>query len=422
MNVFSSYEYAINVKSRKTANSRKNITNTIKIYFSKITRFIMKKSYSKQFNLILIFLVVFIIIEIPTGFFKAKFSLMFSPDNSLIISYYVFPEQFNTFCADGVSSMLLDISIYDSQNTPVPYLLLDIETNNFNAAIKPRYPITDKNGCAVVRLFPKSPTMNAYEETAQKDISISITISAKKSAPAVWNGNISMPPVLLIHGFQDTSESLVPMKNYLENKGTRVFLMDYSANGDFETMANVLEHSLDTTKGELKNAGILANRVNIVAHSLGGLIARYYTCRRSYIKNQDVHKMIFINVPHHGTPWAEAGAELLVSPFLKELYPTSNLYTSVFPDSINMGLNHTIQVANIALDNDEVVPLPSSSLDLWGINTKTYHIGEEPLDIQSLAKEPFSGETRHRQILFFIPVFEEVWRYLINDLPYPSKK
>jgi len=382
----------------------------------------MKNIYSRQFNLILIFLVVFIIIEIPTGFFKAKFSLIFSPDDSVIISYHMFPEQFETFCADGASQMLLDISIYDSQNTPVPYLLIDIETNNFNAVIKPRYPITDKNGRAAVRLFPKSPPIDTYAETIQKDIPISITVSAKKSTPAVWNGNLSMPPVLLIHGFQDTSESLIPMKNYLENKGARVFLMDYSANGDFETMANTLEHSVNTIKNELKHAGILSNRINIVAHSLGGLIARYYTCRRSYIKNQDVNKIFFINVPHHGTPWAEAGAELLVSPFLKELYPTSNLYTSVFPNSINMGLNHTIQVANIALDNDEVVPLPSSSLDLWDINTKTYHIGEEPLDIKSLAKEPFSGETRHRQILFFIPVFEEVWHYLINDLPYPSKK
>ncbi|NLM27917.1 MAG: alpha/beta fold hydrolase [Clostridiaceae bacterium] len=382
----------------------------------------MKKNYPKQMCLILVCLVVFIAIEIPTGFFKAKFSLMFSPDDSVIVSYRMFPEQFKTFCADGVSSMLLNISLYDSQNTPVSYSLIKIETNNFSAEIKPRYPITDKNGRAVIRLSPKPPQIDIFDETNPKDISVSITITAKKSVPAVWNGYLSIPPVLLIHGFQDTSESFVPMKNYLENKGARVFLMDYEASGDFETMANILEHTLNTVKSELKQKGVLANKTNIVAHSLGGLIARYYTCRRSYIKKQDVNKMIFINVPHHGTPWAEAGAELLDSPFLKELYPTSALYTSVFPDSINMGLNHTIQVANIALDNDEVVPLPSSSLDLWGINTKTYHIGEDPLDIRSLAKEPFSGETRHRQILFFIPVFEEVWRYLVNDLPYPSKK
>lgn len=382
----------------------------------------MKKNYIKKKNLILFCLIVFIAVEIPTGFFKAKFSLMFSPDDSLIISCSVLPEQFKTFCADGASSMLLDISLHDSQNTPVPYSLINIETNNFTAEIKPRNPITDKNGRTVIRLIPKPPPIEDYDGINPKDLAVSITFSARKSAPVVWNGNLSMPPVLLIHGFQDTSESLVPLKNYLENKGARVFSMDYDANEDFEAMANVLEQTLNTIKSECEQTRVFANRINIVAHSLGGLIARYYTCRRSYIKNRDVNKIIFINVPHHGTPWAEAGAELLSSPFLKELYPTSSLYTSVFPDSINMGLNHTIQVANIALDNDEVVPLPSSSLDSWDINTKIYHIGEEPLDIKSLAKEPFSGETRHRQILFYIPVFEEVWRYLINDLPYPSKK
>jgi hypothetical protein len=107
----------------------------------------MKKKYLKNFNLILVCLIVFIAIEIPAGFFKAKLKLMFSSDDSVIISYNVFPEQFETFCTDGASSMLLDISLYDSQNAPVPYSLINIETDNFNAVIKPRYPITDKNGC-----------------------------------------------------------------------------------------------------------------------------------------------------------------------------------------------------------------------------------------------------------------------------------
>lgn len=416
MNVFSSHGHANNIKSRKTACPGKSAPN------KRTARHIMKKNHSKRINLILVFVIVFIAIELPTGFFKAKLSLMFSPDDSVIISYRMFPEQFKTFCADGTSSMLLDISLCDSQNTPVPYSLLGIKTNNFTAEIKPKYLVTDKNGRAFVRLIPKPPLIDIHDEKNPKDIPVSITIFAKKSAPAVLNGNLSIPPVLLIHGFQDTSESFVPMKNYLENKGARVFSMDYDANGDLETMADILEQALNALKSELKHKGVLANKANIVAHSLGGLVARYYTCRDSYIINQDVNKIIFINVPHHGTPWAEAGAELLASPFLKELYPTSALYTSVFPGLINRGLNHTIQVANIAIDNDEVVPLPSSSLDFWDINTKIYHIGEGPLDIMSLAKEPFSGETRHRQILFFIPVFEEIWRYLINDLPYPSKK
>ena len=84
MNVFSSYEYAINVKNRKTLNRRKSVPN------NEITRYVMKKNSCKKLNLVLFCLVIFIIIEIPTGFFKAKFSLMFSPDDSVIISYYLF--------------------------------------------------------------------------------------------------------------------------------------------------------------------------------------------------------------------------------------------------------------------------------------------------------------------------------------------
>ena len=106
-------------------------------------------------------------------------------------------------------------------------------------------------------------------------------------------------------------------------------------------------------------------QADIVGHSLGGLVTRYYSTDERYLSKQNLRKIVFINVPHHGTPWAEAGAAVLDAPFLEGLYPTAKLFTKTFPSSINKGLNHNIQTANIALENDEVVPLPSSMLDSW---------------------------------------------------------
>jgi pimeloyl-ACP methyl ester carboxylesterase len=54
---------------------------------------------------------------------------------------------------------------------------------------------------------------------------------------------------------------------------------------------------LDTLIGEVRSA-TYADRVNLVCHSLGGLIARYYVC---YVGPSRVHKVIMIGTPNSGT-------------------------------------------------------------------------------------------------------------------------
>ncbi len=382
----------------------------------------MKTYSTKLFHVLLICIIAFTVVEIPTGFFKAKMTLLYTIDNSLTINFHVFPNNFLQYCADG-SSFLLDVSLVDSENNPVPYSLVGIQLHNFSGTIEPKHPITNKEGRVIIRIRPEFVPINTSGEiNTPSNISVSVSLYAKKSKTSVWNGILTYPPVLLIHGFQDTSQSLVPMKNYLESKGFRVFLMDYDSNGNIETMVDTLDETISTMKKNLESAGIYMNKVDIVAHSLGGLVTRYYTTQRTYIKKENIQKIIFINVPHHGTPWADAGAELIGCPFLKNLHPTSELFTVFFPDAINKGLNHQIQTANIALDNDEVVPLPGTTLAFWNIDTKIYRIGSEMPDLESLTNNPLDGETLHRQLLFYTPLFDEITGYLTNKLPYPSKK
>ena len=471
----------------------------------------MKKTNLKKFKTILFYLIIFLVMEISTGFLKAKIFLAFAPDNSLTMRFHALPRLDSTICTDGVSPILIDIALVDSNLEPVPYALIKVYMNNFTGKITPKYPITDKDGRVTISILPDShqvknsiqtgssytdsiqpnygfsdtiqtsngytdymPTNNGYPDFVQIsssylgsiqiidngyscsiqdsndytdhiqtknvysdsiqnsdgypdsskliDIDASVRLEAKKSKGVRCNFKLSPPPVLLIHGFQDTSESMIPLKHYLDNKGFRVYAIDYDTNSDIESMAEALGSFINNIKSDLFEINVFTDKVDIVAHSLGGLVSRYYSTNEFYSEEQNIRKIIFINVPHHGTPWAEAGAALLDSPFLKELYPTANLFTSSFPSSINKGLNHKIQVANIALENDEVVPLPSSRLDAWGIETKIYRIGSSPLSLESIISNQAGGSSRHRQILFFVPVFDNILQYLTYNQSYPRKR
>lgn len=382
----------------------------------------MNNNFRRKVYFVILFLAIFSIIELPTGFFRSKISLLLASDKSVILNIKSFPEGFSTICPDGNSPIVFEVSVYDLNQNPVPFSLIHVELHNFSGIVKPRYPITGKDGKCIIRVYPESVKKSIENDNTLLELSALILFSTKKSSPATYQVVMTYPPILLVHGFQDTSESMVPLSRYLESNGFSVYSIDYSTETDIDSMSNALKNALSLVKKELKEKGIHTYKVDIVAHSLGGLVARYYTSQQSYIEKGDIRKLIFINTPHHGTPWAEAGAKLLGSPYLKELYPTSPLFSFTFPNSINKGLNHTLQIANIALENDEVVPLPSSSLSLWNIETKIYRIGSEPLTLESIIQSQISGGTRHRQLLFYRPVFEEILFYLTNDLPYPQKR
>lgn len=399
----------------------------------------MKNNRRKLFLILAGCLSVLSVIEIPTGFFRSKLFLLFARENSLVADMTVYPGGYSSFCADGTTPLVLEVSLWDSNQNPVPYCRIDVQTDHFSARIRPALPITGRDGRVTITLIPQELSKAGQETGAPADnpgtvpeaaresarnsfVEVSVEVRAWKAEPARWKGRLVHPPVMLVHGFQDTSESMAPLKDFLVEKGLLAYSVDYGTNTDLPAMAGELENAIGQMFEDLKAKGIYAASTDVVAHSLGGLVTRYYTTEAAYLQKRTVHKAIFINVPHHGTPWAEAGAAFLDEPFLKELYPTSPLYTSFYPNAINKGLNHSIQTANIALENDEVVPLPSAMLTSWGIDTVIYRIGEEPASLDAVIGNQMTGSSRHRQILFYKPVFEQIYKDLTKNLPYPQKR
>jgi len=104
-------------------------------------------------------------------------------------------------------------------------------------------------------------------------------------------------PLLMVHGmgFRDRKHMCYwgRVPKTLESQGTKVFFGNQDSVGSIECNANVIAQSLDKV---LEITG--AEKVNILAHSKGGLEARYLVNHGYHDK---VASITTIDTPHHGS-------------------------------------------------------------------------------------------------------------------------
>ncbi|MDX6361424.1 MAG: hypothetical protein QOC85_427, partial [Streptomyces sp.] len=104
------------------------------------------------------------------------------------------------------------------------------------------------------------------------------------------------PPVVLLHGFIDNRSVFVLLRRSLAQHGRqRVESLNYSPlTCDIRTAAGLLGRHIEEI---CERTG--QERVDIVGHSLGGLIARYYVQRLG--GDTRVRTLVTLGTPHSGT-------------------------------------------------------------------------------------------------------------------------
>ena len=150
------------------------------------------------------------------------------------------------------------------------------------------------------------------------------------------------PPVVLIHGIWDDASGWDWFHPRIEALGFRAFRAQYPNAASFDPrlprelnlpVTSVARTILDVVLPEIRSTGIGATQVDVVAHSLGGLVARSYTqlpnheYRRADNYNMgDLHNLLTIGTPHFGSRLANlafATPCLLLPPNLVSLLPQS---------------------------------------------------------------------------------------------------
>ncbi|HVV75596.1 MAG TPA: alpha/beta fold hydrolase [Mycobacteriales bacterium] len=123
-------------------------------------------------------------------------------------------------------------------------------------------------------------------------------------------------PILLLHGMVDNRSIFALLRRQLRRRGFgRVASMNYQIwTSDVRSAAKHLGETIETI---CEQTGY--ERIHVVGHSMGGLIARYYVQRLG--GDARVHTIVTLGTPHRGTH----AARLLPAGVCRQLIPGSEV-------------------------------------------------------------------------------------------------
>jgi triacylglycerol lipase len=123
-------------------------------------------------------------------------------------------------------------------------------------------------------------------------------------------------PIVLIHGVVDNRSIFTVLRRGLRRRGFgRVQSLNYSPLTD--DVREVAERLRDAVEALCAETGY--ERVHLIGHSMGGLVARYYVQRLD--GDQRVHTLVTLGTPHAGT----YAARLVPHPVARQLRPGSDI-------------------------------------------------------------------------------------------------
>lgn len=127
-------------------------------------------------------------------------------------------------------------------------------------------------------------------------------------------------PILLLHGLVDNRSIFTVLRRALRRRGFgRVWTMNYHVlTNDLRAAARRLEASVEAI---CEQTGY--ERIHVVGHSMGGILARYYVQRLG--GDARVHTLVTLGSPHGGT----RAARLLPGGVARQLRPSSDIITEL---------------------------------------------------------------------------------------------
>lgn len=251
--------------------------------------------------------------------------------NNITLAYNIHANKAGTI-ADGISKLLLvtsyknpiNFSIADDTNLSKGTLscISDNSNNTFSSLhssviIKPK---TTKNGTCVVAVYTPPPTyINSSSSDSSRIINILVQDINNSSVNTTVPLSLYRVPVVLVHGlWSDPIQSWIKtnFNSTLVKDGFKVYLANYSAYNaetfDPYNITNRGNHGIDSIRNITNfimnyyhDRGIAASQVDIIGHSMGGLLARGFVQQTDY-KNQTnymhgyIHRLITIGTPHYG--------------------------------------------------------------------------------------------------------------------------
>jgi PKD repeat protein/pimeloyl-ACP methyl ester carboxylesterase len=181
---------------------------------------------------------------------------------------------------------------------------------------------------------------------------------ARTDRQKVWVGK----PVLVVHGILTTADAISGDKLFTTlKKDHAAYAVEYARSSDressYDLFSNTAFDDIKTFAARLNNKineiekDTGAKKVDIVSHSMGGLISRWTI---QQMGRRDVDRLIMIGTPNHGSEWASAaripGGGRIITLLKSYFNPNAALYEmmphSPFLNQLNGNDNCANQVEN----------------------------------------------------------------------------
>jgi pimeloyl-ACP methyl ester carboxylesterase len=244
--------------------------------------------------------------------------------------------------ADGVSKLLL-VASYEN---PLNFTILDndnnsqskgtlsslssnpasIELQNSTVIVDPQ--ITDSEIPVVTAVYtpPLTYPNDTFETTAENHETIKLLVEDVVNPSNKTEISLSLypVPVVLVHGIWSNPDESWIQTNFtetLETANIEVYLADYRGHNaetfDPYSITSIGNYGIDSIRNSVseildsyRNDGIAASQVDIVGHSMGGLMARGFVQQPDFVNENNyfqgyIHRLITIGTPHYGAHLAD---------------------------------------------------------------------------------------------------------------------
>lgn len=163
-------------------------------------------------------------------------------------------------------------------------------------------------------------------------------------------------PVILIHGLGGSAGNFALLRAMLFVKGhTHVHCFDYRRHRSMQTVIPAFTAYVKTVSAAHPHA----EGVTIIAHSMGGLIARHAAHDEDVLNA--VHHLITLGTPHHGTHLARWGG----AQYVRELRPDSPYIRDLYVEALRKRERTLLRITSFWTPRDVMV-LPAQSSVLEG--------------------------------------------------------
>jgi len=235
--------------------------------------------------------------------------------------------------ADGVSKLLLmtsyknpiNFSVADDENPSKGTLsplsgFSSTPSTSLRSSVVIEPQMTNNGTPVVAAVYTPPPTLtNLSPNVKNAIVKVLVHDAINPSIKTEVSISLYRVPVVLVHGiWSNPQQSWVDtkFKDTMEQSGYSVFLADYGPHNaetfDPYAIPAIGNHGIDSIRNTVnfvtksyQSSGIAASQVDVIAHSMGGLMARGFTQQPDYKSPNNfmqgyIHHLITIGTPHYG--------------------------------------------------------------------------------------------------------------------------